>query len=64
MNISGVTASGIQIELWVGIKTKRGFEARAIIHSMFLDILQFAETEGLTLGRGTENNPVHYLQEA
>ena len=63
VNINGVTANGIQIEIWASIKTQRGWEARAITHSMFLDILQFAEAEGLTLGRGTEKNPVYYLQE-
>lgn len=64
VNIIGITASGIQIEISTSLKTRRGVESRAATHSLYLDILRMAEGEGLTLGRGTEMKPVYVLQEA
>ena len=63
VNIIGIIASGIQIELLLDIKTQIGFEARAATHRLLIDIMRLAEAEGLTLGRGMEKNPVYYLQE-
>ena len=64
VNIIGIAANGIQIEISASLKTQRGFESRAATHKLFLDILQMAETEGLTLGRGMEKHPVYYLSDA
>jgi MscS family membrane protein len=63
VNIIGITAVGIQIEISTSLNTRRGVESRAATHRLFLDILHMAEAEGLTLGRGMERSPVYVLQE-
>jgi MscS family membrane protein len=63
VNIIGITAAGIQIEISTSLNTRRGVESRAATHRLFLDILHMAEAEGLTLGRGMEKSPVYVLQE-
>ena len=62
VNITGITADGIQIEISTSLNTRRGFESRAATHRLYLDILQMADDKGLTLGRGTERY-LHALQE-
>ena len=61
VNINGITADGIQIEISTSLNTRRGFESRTATHRLYLDILQMAEAEGLTLGRGMEKDPVYIL---
>jgi small-conductance mechanosensitive channel len=59
VNINRITADGIQIEISTSLNTRRGYESRTATHRLYLDILQMAEAEGLTLGRGMEKNPVY-----
>lgn len=63
VNIIGIAANGIQVEISANFKTRRGFESRTATHKFLLDIMQLAEAQGLTLGRGMEKHPVYYLQE-
>ena len=63
VNIIGITAAGIQIEVSTSLNTRRGVESRAATHRLYLDILRMANDEGLTLGRGMEKNPVYVIQE-
>jgi MscS family membrane protein len=64
VNISGITASGIDVEIMALLNTIEGHELRATAHRLYIDIMKLAVAEGLTLGRGTEKNPVYVLQEA
>lgn len=64
VNISGMTASGIDIEIMAFLNTLEGHELRAATHRLYLDIMKMAEAEGLTLGRGMEKTPVYVIREA
>ena len=56
VSVTGITASGIQIDIATVIETRDGRTARDSTHQLFLDILRMAETQGLALGHGTEKS--------
>ena len=64
VSVSGIIAGGIQIEISTILDTRSGTASRQATHRLYLDILRLAEAQGLTLGRGSEKQPVYYLQEA
>ncbi len=56
VSVTGITANGIQIDIATVIETRDGRTARDATHQLFLDILRLAESQGLTLGHGTEKS--------
>lgn len=64
VNIAGITAAGVDIEMFAFLNTLDGAEFRAAAHRLYLDIMKLAEAQGLTLGRAMDKNPVYVLREA
>ena len=56
MNISGINASGVTIDISASLHTKRGWEFRRTTHQLYLDIIRMAEAKGLYLGNGAFGN--------
>lgn len=63
VNINGIGANSIQIEIFAALATRSGYLSRGTIHKLFLDILRIAKEHDLGLGRGMDKDPVYYLQE-
>jgi small-conductance mechanosensitive channel len=54
VNISGITADGIQIDLSTNVNTLSSVTQNKGVHRLYLDILRMATIRGLSLGRGME----------
>jgi small-conductance mechanosensitive channel len=54
VNISGITANGIQIDLSTTVNTLSSATQNKGVHRLYLDILQMATVRGLSLGLGLE----------
>jgi small-conductance mechanosensitive channel len=54
VNISGITANGIQIDLSANVNTLSSATQDEGVHHLYLDILGMATVRGLSLGRGLE----------
>lgn len=63
VTITGINATGILVDLYASFRGRRGIECREAAHKLFLDILQLAESQGLTLGMATEKLPAFYLKQ-
>ncbi len=63
VNINGIGANSIQVEIFAALATRSGYLSRGTIHKLFLDILRLAKEHDLGLGRGMDKDPVYYLQE-
>jgi len=64
VTITAINATGILVDLYASFRGRKGIECREAAHKLFLDILQLAESEGLTLGMATEKLPAFYLKQA
>jgi len=64
VHISGITIASIQVELFANFSTRDRMTCLDAGHELFLDILQLAERQGLTLGMATEKLPAFYLKQA
>jgi small-conductance mechanosensitive channel len=54
VNISGITADGIQIDLSTNVNTLSSVTQNKGVHRLYLDILRMATIRGLSLGLGLE----------
>ena len=54
VNISSITADGIQIDLSTNVNTLSSATQNKGVHRLYLDILQMATVRGLSLGLGLE----------
>jgi small-conductance mechanosensitive channel len=54
VNISGISANGIQIDLSAKVNTLSSATQNEGVHQLYLDILQMATVRGLSLGVGME----------
>ena len=54
VNINGIGANGIQIDLFAQVNTLSGTTQNEGVHRLYLDIMQMATAHGLSLGRGME----------
>jgi len=52
VNITGINASGIQIELITSLSTTSGRASREATHQLFLDLMDIAQAQGLSLSNG------------
>lgn len=59
--ISGIDASGVKIDVSASLDTRDGRTSRAATHKLFLDIMRLAEEQGLSLGNGTQKQPLWRL---
>ena len=49
VNITGITASGIQVELSATLSTASGRALRQATHQLYLDLIRLAAAQGLSL---------------
>lgn len=61
VNISGINASGVTIDISASLATRDGRTSRAAAHRLYLDIMRTAEELGLALGNGTQKQPLWRL---
>jgi small-conductance mechanosensitive channel len=57
VNVAGITAGGVDVEIMAFLNTVEGYEFRTAAHRLYIDIMKLAEAEGLALGRGMDKIP-------